>query len=176
MSTISRILVVDDEPSNRRIAELSLRHVGKWDVALASSGSEGLAVAATFRPDVILLDVMMPGMDGLEVFASLRRDPRASNVPVIFLTAMVQRENFERLRATGAAGILGKPFDPMALPGQVRRLVAAQGARVTVAPVEDVALPRLGGLRTASSGARAATSEIAEIGSSRGGSSRCFTV
>jgi CheY-like chemotaxis protein len=183
MSAISKVLVVDDEPSNRRIAELSLRHVGHWEVALAASGAEGLALTATFQPDVILLDVMMPGLDGLGVLLALRGDPRTSHIPVVLLTATVQRENFERLRASGAAGVLGKPFDPMALPGEIRRLVqepqteAMERTQRGLARADDKPSRRPGGVRSGSFPAlRAVPSEIVATGSRRRNSIRTFRV
>ena len=123
MGAISKVLLVDDEPDIRRIGELSLKRVGGFDVVMASSGGEAVTLAATFRPDVILLDVMMPEMDGPQTLAKLRTNPDLANVPIIFVTAKVQREDVLRLKALGAIGVVSKPFDPMALPNEVRRLV-----------------------------------------------------
>jgi len=122
-SAIQRVLIVDDEPDIRLIAELSLRRVGGWEVASAGSGGEALALAASFRPDVILLDVMMPTMDGPMTLRRLRQQPALAAVPVIFITARAQRHEVERYREVGAAGVIVKPFDPMSLPGEIRRLV-----------------------------------------------------
>jgi CheY-like chemotaxis protein len=121
--TISKVLLVDDEPDIRRIGELSLRAIGKWEVALASSGTEAVALAATLQPDVILLDMMMPGMDGVMTLAKLREGPQTAGIPVIFVTAKVQRQEVEEYLALGALGVVSKPFDPMALPAEVKRLV-----------------------------------------------------
>lgn len=117
---IEKIMMVDDEPHIRRIGELSLRGVGKWSVVLAGSGSEALELAKKEKPDVILLDVMMPGMDGPATLTKLREAEETAKIPVIFLTAKAQRHEVERYRLLGAAGVLTKPFDPMTLPDEVR--------------------------------------------------------
>jgi CheY-like chemotaxis protein len=124
MREIAKVLLVDDEPDIRRIGELSLRRVGGWDVAMASSGAEAIALAESYRPDVILLDVMMPAMDGPQTLALLRARPGLESVPVIFVTAKVQREDVAHLRSLGASGVVSKPFDPMNLPAEVRRIVS----------------------------------------------------
>jgi len=121
------VLVVDDEPHLRRIGEICLRSVGGMDVSLAASGAEALTVAATARPDVILLDVMMPGMDGPTTLAGLRGQPETADIPIIFLTAKVQAHEVERYFELGAAGVIGKPFDPMTLADEIRHICA--GAR-----------------------------------------------
>ena len=123
--TISKIMMVDDEPHIRRIGELSLRGVGQWQVVLAGSGREAVELARREQPDVILLDVMMPGMDGPATLAELREGRETAGIPVIFLTAKAQRHEVERYRMLGAAGVLTKPFDPMTLPDEVRTIIEA---------------------------------------------------
>jgi len=113
-----KVLVIDDEPDIRRIARLGLTKVGKMDVVEASNGTEGLARAE--RPDAILLDVMMPGLDGPSTLARLREDPDTAAVPVVFLTAKAIAAEVDRLRSLGAAGVLTKPFDPMTLARELR--------------------------------------------------------
>jgi two-component system, OmpR family, response regulator len=120
-----KVLVVDDEDDIRRIAVLSLSAVGGMEVAEASGGPEGIRKAREERPDAVLLDVMMPGMDGLTTFQALRGDPATSGIPVVFLTAKAMSSEVDRLKALGARGVLIKPFDPMALPGQLRELLSA---------------------------------------------------
>jgi CheY-like chemotaxis protein len=120
---INKVLVIEDEPHIRRIGELSLKGVGKWEVVLAASGAEGLAAAASTQPDVILLDVMMPGMDGPTTLAELRAQPNTSNIPVIFITAKVEKHEVERYLALGAVGVISKPFDPLKLPGDIERII-----------------------------------------------------
>ncbi|MDI1444441.1 response regulator [Polyangium sp. 6x1] len=125
---VSKVLLVDDEPHIRRIGELSLKGVGKWKVVLASSGLEALDIAARESPDVILLDVMMPGMDGQETLLELRAREATAAIPIIFMTAKVQKHEVDRYRALGAAGVIPKPFDPMALPGQILDILASYAA------------------------------------------------
>ena len=114
-----RILVVDDEDDIREVATLSLQSVGGWDVRQARSGADALAAAREERFDAILLDVMMPELDGPSTLAALRDSGVIDGVPVIFLTAKVQPADRRMLEATGAAGIIAKPFDPMQLPSQI---------------------------------------------------------
>jgi len=126
---LRKILFVDDDDDIRTIAHLSLTAVGGWQVALAASGPSAIEQAVQDRPDLIVLDMMMPGMDGLATLARLRADERTAAIPVIFLTAKVQKSEVERYGAAGA-GVLAKPFDPMTLPDQIRRLLSSMVASV----------------------------------------------
>ncbi len=114
-----RVLLVDDEPDIREVAKVGLEVIGGWEVLTAANGLEGLAVAASERVDAILLVVMMPGLDGVEVIGRLRSDPTTSTTPVVFLTAKVQAADRRHLADLGADGILAKPFDPLTLAGEV---------------------------------------------------------
>jgi len=114
-----RILIIDDEDDIREVAALSLETVAGWEVMVASSGAQGLARAATYQPDAILLDVMMPGMDGPSTFLELRRGPETAKIPVILLTAKVQGADQRRFANLGVSGVLFKPFDPMTLAQQM---------------------------------------------------------
>jgi CheY-like chemotaxis protein len=118
-----RILIVDDEDDIREVAQMSLEMVAGWEVIPARSGEEGVRLAAEHRPDAILLDVMMPGMDGPDTARLLRERPETSAIPVILLTAKVQPADRRRLEALGVAGVLAKPFDPMELANQVSSLL-----------------------------------------------------
>jgi CheY-like chemotaxis protein len=122
---IAKVMMIDDEPDIRQVGQMSLKAVGKWQVVLAKSGSEGVELAAKELPDVILLDVMMPGMDGPTTLAKLREAEASARIPVIFMTAKVQKHEVERYVALGAAGVISKPFDPMTLPREVRRIIEA---------------------------------------------------
>lgn len=124
--TIESVLVVDDEPDLRIIARIALESVGGWRTTLVASGPEALEHARRDSPDVILLDVMMPSMDGPSTLAQLRADPQTADIPVIFLTAKVQGVEVERFLALGVAGVLRKPFDPMKLADEVRRIVESR--------------------------------------------------
>ena len=118
-----KILIIDDEDDIRKIARLGLGRVGKMDVVDASSGSEGVQKAIDEKPDAILLDVMMPGMDGPATLAALRNNPATAGIPIVFLTAKAMASEIERLKGLGAMGVLTKPFDPMALAAQVRAVL-----------------------------------------------------
>jgi len=116
-----RILIVDDEDDIREVGQMTLEMMAGWEVRTASSGEEALAMAAAHPPDAILLDVMMPVMDGPATLARLRAEPATAGVPVVFLTAKAQAADQRRLAEMGAAGVLAKPFDPMTLADQVSR-------------------------------------------------------
>lgn len=114
-----RILIIDDEEDIREVAALSLETVAGWDVMMASSGAQGLARAVEYQPDAILLDVMMPGMDGPTTFCELRKNPATSRIPVLLLTAKVQASDQRRFADLGVDAVLFKPFDPMTLSTQI---------------------------------------------------------
>lgn len=121
--TIRTVLLVDDEEDIRTIGQICLTRVGGWVTFLAANGEDALRIAAVERPDVVLLDVMMPEMDGPTVLARLRANPLTAGIPVVFLTAKVQRGDLGHYVALGARGAIPKPFDPMRLPHEVRRIV-----------------------------------------------------
>jgi len=114
-----RILIIDDEEDIRDVAALSLETVAGWDVIVASSGAQGLARAIEHLPDAILLDVMMPGMDGPTTFRELRKNPGTAKIPVLLLTAKVQASDQRRFADLGVEAVLFKPFDPMTLSTQI---------------------------------------------------------
>jgi two-component system OmpR family response regulator len=118
-----KVLIIDDDADIRMIVGLTLRRVGGMDVVEAASGAEGVRMAQEERPDVILLDMMMPTMDGSETLTALRSQPATATTPVIFLTAKAVEAEVERMRGLGAAGVLIKPFDPRTLSGDVRALI-----------------------------------------------------
>lgn len=119
------ILVVDDDSSIREVAHLALELVGGWRVTTAGSGAEGWERAVADRPDAMLLDVMMPGMDGPTALRRLREDPATREIPVIFLTAKVG--GFGAGSDDGQpAGVIAKPFDPMTLADEVAALLGWQ--------------------------------------------------
>jgi two-component system, OmpR family, response regulator len=119
-----KVLIIDDEADIRRVARLSLARIGGMDVSDAASGMEGTEKAAAEQPDAILLDVMMPGLDGPATLHALRADPRTAGIPVVFLTAKAMPDEVARLLAMGVRGVLNKPFDPMTLPAQLRAALA----------------------------------------------------
>ncbi len=120
-----RILLVDDENDIREVAAISMQAVGGWQVSSASGGREAVAKALAEQPDAILLDVMMPDLDGPATFKLLQEDDRTRDIPVILLTAKAQAADRRSFDELGVAGVLSKPFDPMSLPDQVAALLAA---------------------------------------------------
>lgn len=116
-------LVIDDDDDIRLVVKMSLRLIGGLDVIEASSGQEGVDLAVRVRPDIIMLDVMMPGMDGPTVLHQLYNNPLTSGIPVIFLTAKAMPGEIGRLKDLGAVGVLTKPFDPMQLASDVQALL-----------------------------------------------------
>jgi CheY-like chemotaxis protein len=118
-------LIVDDDADIREVARLSLELIGGWDVSVAECGSDAIERARTRSPDVILLDVMMPGIDGVATLRELADDPRTSQIPVIFLTAKTQVGERRRLEEAGACGLIAKPFDPLSLADDVEVILSA---------------------------------------------------
>lgn len=116
----SRILYVDDEADIREIADMALGLDPAFEVRTCGSGRDGLAMASEWQPDLVLLDVMMPEMDGPTVLGLLREDPATAETPVVFITARTQVQELEHLHKLGARGVIAKPFDPMSLAEQVR--------------------------------------------------------
>ena len=125
--SLDRILYVEDEPDIRAVAMMALEELGGFQVIECAEGNAALAAAPAARADLILLDVMMPGMDGLATLRALRDIPDTASTPVIFMTAKVQPAELAQCRALGALGIIAKPFDPMELPIEIRRIWESQG-------------------------------------------------
>jgi len=118
------VMYVDDEPDIRAIVELSLNAIAGLDVVACASGEEALAKVGAAPPQLILLDVMMPGMDGPATLAALRGRPDTAAIPVVFLTAKVQPNEVVRLKELGAVDVIAKPFDPMTLGAEVKAIWA----------------------------------------------------
>jgi CheY-like chemotaxis protein len=118
-----KVLLIDDEEDIRKIGQLSLEAVGKFQAILAASAREGIESALADRPDLILMDMMMPGMDGLTALQEIQSTPELKGIPVLFMTAKVQRSDVARYVQMGAAGVIHKPFDPMTLPDEIRRVI-----------------------------------------------------
>jgi CheY-like chemotaxis protein len=117
-------MYVEDDPDIRAIAEIALEDVGGFTARLCESGAQALDAAPAFDPELVLLDVMMPGMDGPETLRALRELPGMAQVPVIFMTARLQRSEIEEYRCLGAVGVIPKPFDPMTLAEQISEILA----------------------------------------------------
>ena len=116
---LSRILYVEDDPDIQAIAMMVLETIHGFVMEACSSGAEALQKAVAFKPDLILLDVMMPGMDGPETLKRLRAFPEMVAVPVVFMTAKVQPQEVQGYLNLGALGVIAKPFDPMTLAQQL---------------------------------------------------------
>ena len=117
------ILLIDDEDDIREVTAVSLETTAGWQVSSAGSGVAGIELAEKARPDAILLGVMMPDQDGPATLRLLRKDEVTAKIPVIFLTAKVQSIERERLHAIGAAGTLAKPFDPLTLANEIKKIL-----------------------------------------------------
>ena len=122
MSQLERILYVEDEPDIQAVAELALQSLGGFTLHVCSSGQQALEEAEAFKPQLILLDVMMPGMDGPTTMQELRKIDSLANVPVIFMTAKVQTNEVAEYMNMGALDVIAKPFDPMTLSDVVREI------------------------------------------------------
>lgn len=114
------ILIIDDEEDIREVAALTLEAMAGWQISTASSGAEGIEKARSLKPDAILLDVMMPGMDGPTTFREMQKQKELAKIPVILLTAKVQGVDQRRFADLGVTTVLFKPFDPMSLADQMR--------------------------------------------------------
>jgi two-component system OmpR family response regulator len=117
--TLQRILYVEDEPDIQAVARIALETVGGFTVQICNSGEDALQAAVEFAPDLLLLDVMMPGMDGPTTLKELRNLPQLQNTPAVFMTAKVQPQEVEQFKSYGALDVIAKPFDPMALSSQI---------------------------------------------------------
>jgi CheY-like chemotaxis protein len=114
-----RILIIDDEDDIREVAALSLETIAGWNVMTANSGLDGIKKAVTEQPDAILMDVMMPAMDGPTTFKEMQKTPAIAHIPVLLLTAKVQGVDQRRFAGLGVSGVLFKPFDPLTLADQM---------------------------------------------------------
>jgi CheY-like chemotaxis protein len=127
MSTLRTVLYVEDDPDIQEVARLALEVVGGLEVVVASSGDEAIQRAQEAIPDLVLLDVMMPGMDGPTTMSALKKLDGMRDVPIIFVTAKVQSAEIEQYIALGAIGVIAKPFDPMTLADEARALWESAG-------------------------------------------------
>lgn len=122
MAELTRILYVEDEADIREVTKLALETIGGFTLEVCESGQMALDKAPDFKPDLVLLDVMMPGMDGPTTMAQLKNMPSLAAVPMLFMTAKVQPQEIEQFKSLGAIDVITKPFDPMTLADQIRSL------------------------------------------------------
>ena len=120
-----KLLHVEDDPDILEIAEMALSLSGEFDVSQCMSGEEALNYVETNTPDVILLDMMMPGLTGRETLEKMRQMPALEHTPAIFMTARAQVAELDEMRAAGAADVISKPFDPMSLADQIKAVLDA---------------------------------------------------
>lgn len=130
---IHTIMMIDDDSAIRKVAELSLARVGKWKVVLAESGPKALEIIDGNKPDAILLDVMMPGMDGPTTLRKLKERLRETLPPVIFMTAKAQKHEVQSYYQLGVAGVITKPFDPITLPTEIQNILNAKAGAACIA-------------------------------------------
>ena len=114
-----RILFIDDEDDIKTLAEFCLESEAGWLMISASSGREGIAIAEQEQPDAILLDAMMPELDGIQTIAELQNNPKTKDIPTIFITAKAQASDRRRFYSSGAKGVINKPFDSLTLASQI---------------------------------------------------------
>lgn len=120
--TLQNILYVEDEPSIQAVAQIALESVGGFNLRICSSGEEALEIAVAFKPDLLLLDVMMPGMDGPATLEALRKLPELTNTPAMFMTAKVQPDEIAHFKSLGALDVIAKPFDPMTVSDLIKSI------------------------------------------------------
>jgi CheY-like chemotaxis protein len=121
---LERICYVEDDEDIQRIVRMSLERVGKLTVEVVGDPNQAIGVMMRFKPDLVMLDWMMPGMDGPTLFRKMKEDPQTSALPVVFITAKATQRDMEELVALGAAGTISKPFSPKDLPDQLRAIWA----------------------------------------------------
>lgn len=122
MPELKHILYVEDEPDIRTLVQMALEYLGGYRLTLCNSGPEALATLERVQPDLALLDVMMPGMDGPTLMGRIHALPGLEALPVVFVTAKAYPQEIQHFKALGAIGVIAKPFDPMQLPGQLQQL------------------------------------------------------
>ena len=123
--TLQNILYVEDEPSIQAVAKIALESVGGFNLKICSSGKEALETAVAFKPDLLLLDVMMPNMDGPATLEALRKLPELTNTPAMFMTAKVQPDEIAHYKSLGALDVIAKPFDPMTVSDLIKSIWAS---------------------------------------------------
>lgn len=125
---LKKVMYIEDEPDIQAIAKLALETVGGLQVKICSSGKEALGSVEDYQPDLILLDVMMPNMDGVNTLKALRSRADTMNIPVVFMTAKVQPQEIAEYKALGAIDVIHKPFDPMSLASTLREIWSNQAS------------------------------------------------
>jgi CheY-like chemotaxis protein len=141
MNPLRRVLCVDDEDDILEVVRLCLEMIGGLEVSCCHGGREALEQISAIRPDIILLDVMMPGMDGPATFLELQNSPSGRDIPVVFMTARVRSTETEEYMLLGASGVVAKPFDPATLSSDIERIW--RGVQKKQEPQPDSAIPAI---------------------------------
>lgn len=128
---LTRIAYLEDEPDIRTIAKIALEDIGGFELDISTCGREAIRRMPDFRPDLILMDVMMPDMNGIQTLRELKKNSVLATTPIVFMTAKVQQQELENYKKIGAIGVIAKPFDPLTLADQVRAILVRQGAKGT---------------------------------------------
>ena len=121
---MKKLLLVDDDTNIRFVVQICFEGSSEWDLLEATNGQEALSTAQKELPDLILLDMMMPGMDGITTLGHLRENPATASIPVIFMTAKVQTHELQSYVDLGVQGVITKPFDPMTLPDEIKEILS----------------------------------------------------
>ncbi|MEN9517838.1 MAG: hypothetical protein RLZZ381_426 [Cyanobacteriota bacterium] len=124
--TKKNILLIDDEETIQEVVQVGISIEAGWQVEIASSGLEGINLAQNQQPDAILLDVMMPGMDGIDTLSQLKTNHQTSGIPVIFLTAKAQAAEKNQFKSLGVVDVITKPFNSMTLASQIAKILGWQ--------------------------------------------------
>ena len=130
LNSLNKITYIEDEPDIRAITEIALTQIGGFHLDVCVSGAEAIARTSDFGPDLIILDVMMPGMDGVETYTRLRQIPSLVDTPIIFMTAKAMTDEVAQYRAMGALDVIAKPFDPMTLSHRIETIWREHSARL----------------------------------------------
>ncbi|MBQ0760831.1 MAG: response regulator [Zhongshania sp.] len=118
--TLTRLMYIEDEPDIRAVAEIALRQVAGFEVKICENGYEGIEAIHSFNPQLVLLDVMMPNLDGPQILKKIHAMPEFQNTPMIFITAKAQTEEIDKLKKLGALDVITKPFNPMTIGNDIR--------------------------------------------------------
>lgn len=127
METDFRVVLIEDDPDLRALIKITLEYTSGWEVTTAEDGPCGLQAVKTLLPDAVVVDLMMPGMDGYEVCRRLKHDSATAHIPLVLLTARRELDE-DRIHALGIAGVLAKPFDPDRVAAQILELCGGQNA------------------------------------------------
>ncbi len=120
-ANLKKIVYVEDEDDIRVVGEMALQ-LGNWEIISCSSGQEAVSAVLQHQPDLVILDVMMPGMDGPATLKAIQGNPKISNIPVIFMTAKVQANEIEHFKKLGVVAVISKPFNPMTLAENIKKI------------------------------------------------------